>query len=64
MEVNLQNNIIPAKMLSAACWVGKHKHRRGIFLEALSILDRTETSTKEDIVSLHPALTGVQSLDS
>ena len=25
MEVNLQNNIIPAKMLSAACWVGKHE---------------------------------------
>lgn len=26
MEGNLQNNIIPAKMLSAACCVGKHEH--------------------------------------
>lgn len=31
MEGNLQNNTIPAKMLSAACCVGKHE-RHGYFL--------------------------------
>lgn len=52
MEVNLQNNIIPAKMLSAACW-WENTNTGGIFLEALSILDSTETSTKK---TLYPSI--------